>query len=749
MKILFLAANPQSTSRLKLDTELREIDEALKMSRRSNEFELIQKWDVRPKDFRRALLDYEPDIVHFSGHGVGETGLVVIDSGSSGEEKLVSGEALAGLFAECPNIKCVLLNACYSEVQAQALVKQVDYVIGMLDTIYDKAAIAFSIGFYDGLGYGRNIDKAFNLGKNAILWEYGASFGKTRSRKFIPVDFEHAESQESLPEHLKPILLKKHIDVSQVIPLAKNQNTQNSDTTLTKNSIQEYQTRITDYLADRLLDPIEQFQLAILAKELGISESQANSILQTELDKIEQAKKDYQTILRKTIEQGYYPFNSKIELGLKDIQKKLKLIDSEVEEISRPILEEARPRIQTTHLTQKEAIQETETNLPSSQTTTNHELWLTPSPTQFRREQSSTDRTPSAPRQTNTTIGGITRQRFLQWAGGGVGGLVAALVASQIFKQDPKTAPKLVTPSESTDRLTAISVDIPKYIAPTEGGNRFAGLPLWTVKFETLMVNVKGEVASRHTHQAKFFKEDLGNGIILEMVSIPAGEFLMGSPSHEKDRENDESPQHKVSVPAFFMGKFTVTQAQYQAVIKSNPSRFYGDLRPVEQVSWHDANKFCQKLSDKTGRNYRLPSEAEWEYACRAKTTTPFHFGGTLITSLANYRGDYTYQSEPKGEKRERTTKVGSFPANAFGLFDMHGNVWEWCLDNWHNNYEDAPSDGSAWLIENDSSRLLRGGSWNYSINGCRSADRAKNRADWDNDGVGFRVVCSSTRSLS
>ncbi|MDJ0633160.1 MAG: hypothetical protein QNJ34_08225 [Xenococcaceae cyanobacterium MO_188.B29] len=141
---------------------------------------------------------------------------------------MVSSEALAGLFREFSQIKCVLLNACYSEVQAQAIVKQVDYVIGMKDTIYDKAAIAFSIGFYDGLGYGRNIEKAFNLGKNAILWEHGASSGRTRSRKLIPVDFEYVESQENLPEHLKPILLKKRTGVSQLVPSAKNQNTQNN-----------------------------------------------------------------------------------------------------------------------------------------------------------------------------------------------------------------------------------------------------------------------------------------------------------------------------------------------------------------------------------------------------------------------------------------------------------------------------------------------------------------------------------------
>ena len=154
--------------------------------------------------------------------------------------------------------------------------------------------------------------------------------------------------------------------------------------------------------------------------------------------------------------------------------------------------------------------------------------------------------------------------------------------------------------------------------------------------------------------------------------------------------------------------------------LKADPSRFKGDNRPVEQVTWFDAVEFCQRLSQYTKRNYRLPSEAEWEYACRAGTTTPFHFGETITSELANYNAESTYGDAPKGESRGETTEVGSFGvANGFGLYDMHGNVYEWCADQYHDNYEGAPTDGSAWIEEindNDNhSRLLRGGSWYFN----------------------------------
>ena len=265
-------------------------------------------------------------------------------------------------------------------------------------------------------------------------------------------------------------------------------------------------------------------------------------------------------------------------------------------------------------------------------------------------------------------------------------------------------------------------------------------------------------IIHEYERTAQYFIEDLGNGIQLEMVMIPNGTFMMGSPKTKETEEgsrDNERPQHQVTIKAFCLGKYQVTQAQWKAVaafpqvnreLKPDPSNFKGANRPVEQVSWEDAVEFCDRLSRHTKRQYRLPSEAEWEYACRAGTTTPFHFGQTITTDLANYNGGRVYGQGPKGVYREETTEVGSFEvANNFGLYDMHGNVWEWCQDDWHSNYEDAPTDGSGWLDneESDNRKLLRGGSWYYNPVGCRSAYRN----DYDLDGlnyiIGFRVVCS------
>ncbi|GET44378.1 hypothetical protein MiSe_92050 [Microseira wollei NIES-4236] len=170
------------------------------------------------------------------------------------------------------------------------------------------------------------------------------------------------------------------------------------------------------------------------------------------------------------------------------------------------------------------------------------------------------------------------------------------------------------------------------------------------------------------------------------MVFVPNGTFQMGSPNTEQGRGNDEGPQRRVTVASFCMGKYAVTQAQWEAVaalpqinlsLNPNPSGFKGANRPVENVSWNSAMEFCARLAKKTGRAYRLPSEAEWEYACRAGNTTPFYFGETITTDLVNYNGNSTYGNAPKGIYRKQTTDVGSFLPNPFGLYDMHGNVWE------------------------------------------------------------------------
>jgi formylglycine-generating enzyme required for sulfatase activity len=271
-------------------------------------------------------------------------------------------------------------------------------------------------------------------------------------------------------------------------------------------------------------------------------------------------------------------------------------------------------------------------------------------------------------------------------------------------------------------------------------------------------------ILTRQTGQNQYYEEALANEVLsLQMMLIPAGSFLMGSPPDEIDRYDDEGPQHEVNIELFFMSKYPITQAQWQIVaampqikfsLALNPSNFQGDLHPVEQVSWHEAVEFCDRLTVHTGRQYRLPTEAEWEYACRANTTTPFHFGKTITTDLVNYRGTDEEQygwsgsdgNGPKGEHRETTTPVNHFEhANVFGLCDMHGNVWEWCQDHYHNNYEGAPTDGSAWITEDENAnRVLRGGSWFNSPRNCRSACRSYYNAPDDRySDVGFRVVVS------
>jgi formylglycine-generating enzyme required for sulfatase activity len=244
-----------------------------------------------------------------------------------------------------------------------------------------------------------------------------------------------------------------------------------------------------------------------------------------------------------------------------------------------------------------------------------------------------------------------------------------------------------------------------------------------------------------------------------EMILIPGGTFLMGSPKQvtyqylrvKCEQHQHEHPQHEVTLAPFLMGRYPVTQAQWRAVaslplvereLDPAPSHFKGDYRPVEQVSWFDAMEFCARLSAHTGKLYTLPSEAQWEYACRADTTTPFHFGETIDTEIVNYNDHFHYDALSKGGFRHKTTDVGSFPPNAFGLYDMHGNVSEWCLDHWHGRYIGAPTDGNAWVTEGaDNLRVRRGGSWLSNPRNCRCAFRNFFIPDGRDFIIGFRVV--------
>ena len=217
-----------------------------------------------------------------------------------------------------------------------------------------------------------------------------------------------------------------------------------------------------------------------------------------------------------------------------------------------------------------------------------------------------------------------------------------------------------------------------------------------------------------------------------EMVVVGAGEFMMGSRSGEED--GNEGPQHEVRIGEMIaVGKYEVTFAEWEGCVVGGGCGGYrpgdegwgrGD-RPVINVSWEDAKAYVSWLSWKTGKSYRLLSEAEWEYVARAGTTGPFHFGSTITTDQANYDGNYVYGSGHRGVYRKRTVAVGSFPANGYGLHDMHGNVWEWVEDCWHDNYDGAPTDGSAWVSEGSCKvRVLRGGSWSSKPRNLRSADR-------------------------
>ena len=249
------------------------------------------------------------------------------------------------------------------------------------------------------------------------------------------------------------------------------------------------------------------------------------------------------------------------------------------------------------------------------------------------------------------------------------------------------------------------------------------------------------------------YRVDLAERLAITMLRIPSGEFLMGSPEKESGRLYSESPQHLVKLTSFFLSQTPVTQAQWMVVacwpkvnreLNPQPSRFKGANRPVERVSWEDAMEFCRRLSAREKWEYTLPSEEQWEYACRARTTEPFAFGTTLTTDLANYNGKYIYELGSAGTFLQQTTAVESFDANAWGLHDMHGNVWEWCSDTWHDSYQTKNHFGRFLKFDEEGMKVMRGGSWGSDPSRCRSASREKCEAKHGHHYVGFRVCTHS-----
>ena len=322
--------------------------------------------------------------------------------------------------------------------------------------------------------------------------------------------------------------------------------------------------------------------------------------------------------------------------------------------------------------------------------------------------------------------------------------------------------------------VTKASAEAPAVAVPVEAG----AIPAFNYEYRSIVSDARGRIVETERRVGRYLSESIASGIVLEMAEVPAGSFLMGAPDlvvkqietmitgemPKKQQERLlerlpwEASQRVVKVRGFFMSKFEITQAQWRAVaalpkvkvqLMAEPSEFRGDSLPVERITWEEAVEFCERLSRATGRKYRLPTEAEWEYACRAGSNAPFHFGETLMTEWANFNGRMPYARGPKGEGRTQPVPVGTFGlANTFGLYDMHGNVWEWCQDNWNDSYAGAPDE--AHLVRDSGIAYLkavRGGAWDSLAVECRSTGRNRMTAGMRLNNIGFRVVAEASPS--
>lgn len=310
----------------------------------------------------------------------------------------------------------------------------------------------------------------------------------------------------------------------------------------------------------------------------------------------------------------------------------------------------------------------------------------------------------------------------------------ARALLAVLVKENPTIAanpPAVSAPATSVPTSLTPIIPLPRGVNPSA---------LAIHRFTTASVDANGKVTKFDGTPTQQYTEDFGNGVWLEMVAVKGGTFSMGSATGL----SDEKPVHQVTVSNFWIGKYELTQAQWHAVMGNNPSHFKGSNLPVESVSWKDAKEFCRKLNAKLSlkdeEDYRLPTEAEWEYAARASTATPFAFGETITPEMVNYDGNLSYGQAPKGAYRQHPVAVGSLGhANAFGLFDMHGNMFEWCEDQ----YREYPSGAVKDLSSQASSlrRVLRGGGFRSDPVGCRLAWRTAAPPRGRNDDIGFRLA--------
>lgn len=481
------------------------------------------------------------------------------------------------------------------------------------------------------------------------------------------------------------------------------------------NAIQAFRAKAEDFYKDGVFSPGERALLDLERKRLGLDEPEAEAVLGAVKSAYQQHQDDLEEYRQTMIAEwaGQDELRADQWELLQQLQTALVISDPEVEQIRRAVLaERAVERQQAQEAADRQA-QEAERQQQRQE-----------AEARLSREAAEQQRTLEAQRQ--QAAENLQRKQDLE-----------AAEQKRLEDQRQQEAENL---RQKQEREAAEQ-------RSRDAATRIAKLNLQTFSFEVVLLDDAGKERKRTTEQAQYFVEVLAPGVDLQMVSIPGGSFQMGSPDGEGT--DDERPQHLVNIAPFLMGKFPVTQAQWRVVagypqvkqvLNTKPSNFKGDNLPVEQVSWYDTVEFGARLSRKTGNTYRLPSEAEWEYACRANTNTPYHFGREISQGFVN-NFDARKTSFFSKSLPTQTSEVGSFGvANTFGLYDMHGNVREWCLDLWHKNYTGAPQDGSAWVNENNR-RLVRGGSWNDDPDVCRSAYRYSGSSGNQGSLVGFRIV--------
>ena len=542
----------------------------------------------------------------------------------------------------------------------------------------------------------------------------------------------------------------------------------------------EYETELSKALQEGTnLSVYQHSDLIEKQKSLNILDEDVVKIkmrLRQEIESHNQGLANYKTAFIKSVENNY-PLSEENRLELKKIQKNWQLSDEEVIKIESQILREKRlhqpliqPKLNTDILTTTTSRSSASQIVPASKhnqiNIINKAQRITKLTTinkpNFALIQDivkipNLPKFPTLPKFINFSNLGLknlsninlNRRKYLKWLFFVVIGLLLNALFKSFLSLLNRPKQETIDPQQNNNDRPRSQSKNPQ--PQTNSNNQKQTKSLQQKFFEIATIDATGRQINKTTTTAEYLTEDLSNGVQLEIVKIPQGKFIMGTPTTELHGKTSERPQHEVSLKPFFMSAYQVTQAQWRAIaatdkvdldLNPNPSYFQGDNLPVERVSWDDAVEFCQRLSRETKQKYRLPSEAEWEYAARARTNTPFYFGETINTELANYNARFIYKIAPlRRIYRNKTTPVGSFFPNAFGLFDMHGNVWEWCYDTWHDNYLNAPTDGSPWISpRNRSRRVIRGGSWSSDALSCRSGAREPHHKGGYQT-LGFRVV--------